>query len=179
MEQAREKKLKKMNPYELLRDRIMTFLHETMKKYLEDMPSKWVWHDIFYYDDINTIKKMLTGAPRNAIQLALKTPYQYLKVPELEAIKKDEIPPFLPDISIAYKLHLECGRLINLYDWLQCWLSIINNDMDNDDPDSVDEGKVVSDQMHARFSRAVSELHFLGFIKPSKRKTDHVERLTY
>ena len=58
-------------------------------------------------------------------------------------------------------------------------MSIINNDMDNDDPDSVDEGKVVSDRMHARFSRAVSELQFLGFIKPSKRKTDHVERLTF
>ena len=25
----------------------------------------------------------------------------------------------LPDVSIAYKLHLECGRMINLYDWLQ------------------------------------------------------------
>lgn len=24
-----------------------------------------------------------------------------------------------PDICIAYKLHLECGRLINLYDWLE------------------------------------------------------------
>ena len=51
--------------------------------------------------------------------------------------------------------------------------------MDTDEADSVDEGKVVSERMHARFSRAVSELQFLGFIKPSKRKTDHVERLTY
>ena len=25
----------------------------------------------------------------------------------------------LPDICLIYKLHLECGRLINLYDWLQ------------------------------------------------------------
>jgi len=179
LEQNREKQLKKMNPYELLRGRIMSFLHESMKKYLEDMPSKWVWHDIFYYDDINTIKKMLTGAPRNVIQLALKTPYQYLKVSDLEVIKKDEIPPVLPDISIAYKLHLECGRLINLFDWLQCWLYIINNEKENDDTDSANEGKVVSDRMHARFSRAVSELQFLGFIKPSKRKTDHVERLTF
>lgn len=24
-----------------------------------------------------------------------------------------------PDICIAYKLHLECGRLINLVDWLE------------------------------------------------------------
>ena len=28
----------------------------------------------------------------------------------------------MPDISVAYKLHLECGRLINLYDWLQVFL---------------------------------------------------------
>ena len=31
----------------------------------------------------------------------------------------DNILPTLPDICIVYKLHLECGRLINLYDWLQ------------------------------------------------------------
>lgn len=30
-----------------------------------------------------------------------------------------------PDICIAYKLHLECGRLINLYDWLEVSLSAV------------------------------------------------------
>ena len=39
--------------------------------------------------------------------------------------------------------------------------------------DKTEEGK-----LQARFSRAVSELQFLGFIRPSKRKTDHVEKLT-
>ena len=24
----------------------------------------------------------------------------------------------MPDLCIAYKLHAECGRLINLYDWM-------------------------------------------------------------
>lgn len=32
----------------------------------------------------------------------------------------------MPDICIAYKLHLECGKLINLYDWLQAFLSIVD-----------------------------------------------------
>lgn len=32
----------------------------------------------------------------------------------------------MPDICIAYKLHQECGKLINLYDWLQAFLSIVN-----------------------------------------------------
>jgi hypothetical protein len=31
----------------------------------------------------------------------------------------------------------------------------------------------------ARFTRAVAELQFLGFIKTSKKKTDHVTRLTW
>ena len=25
----------------------------------------------------------------------------------------------MPDVCIAHQLHLECGRLINLYDWMQ------------------------------------------------------------
>lgn len=33
--------------------------------------------------------------------------------------------------------------------------------------------------IHARFIRAVSELELLGFIKPTKQKTDHVARLTW
>ena len=66
-----------------------------------------------------------------------------------------------------------------LFSNFQCWLYIVNNDIDPDDKEPVEEGKVVSERMHARFSHAVSELQFLGFIKPSKRKTDHVERLTF
>lgn len=38
----------------------------------------------------------------------------------------------MPDICIAYKLHLECGKMINLYDWLQAFLSIV-------DPTEVEE----------------------------------------
>lgn len=38
-----------------------------------------------------------------------------------EALKSDAgcISNTAPDICIAYKLHLECGRLINLVDWLE------------------------------------------------------------
>lgn len=33
--------------------------------------------------------------------------------------------------------------------------------------------------LRARFFQAVSQLQFLGFVKPTKRKTDHVARLTW
>ena len=51
---------------------------------------------------------------------------------------------------------------------------IQGNSEENDTEDGI-----VDPRLHARFSQAVSELQFLGFIKPSKRKTDHVERLTF
>lgn len=41
----------------------------------------------------------------------------------------------MPDICIAYKLHLECGKLINLYDWLQAFLSIVDPTVHDDDDD--------------------------------------------
>lgn len=46
----------------------------------------------------------------------------------------------MPDICIAYKLHLECGKMINLYDWLQAFLTIVDS-TENDE----DIGKLVVD----------------------------------
>lgn len=31
----------------------------------------------------------------------------------------------LPDVCLAYKLHRECGKHINLYDWLQAFAAVL------------------------------------------------------
>uniref|UniRef100_A0A8C9RU53 Origin recognition complex subunit 3 n=1 Tax=Scleropages formosus TaxID=113540 RepID=A0A8C9RU53_SCLFO len=82
-----------------------------------------------------------------------------------------------PDICIIYKLHLECGRLINLYDWLEAYATVATA-AEGKDPSAIEGGKV-DELKHARFIRAVSELEFLGFVKSTKQKTDHVARLTW
>lgn len=179
LEQAKEKKEKSLNPFEVLRKEIIAFLHSTFTDYLNEMPSKWDLNDIFYYDDVATVKKMLLGAPRASIQSALSLPCQYIHDPNLANVSAEQIPASLPDICIAYKLHLESGKLINLYDWLQCWISIVGSSEGDVMEVDQEEPKVVDKRLHARFSRAVSELQFLGFIRNSKRKTDHVERLTF
>ena len=38
--------------------------------------------------------------------------------------EKTRLDSNMPDLCIAYQLHLECGRLINLYDWLQVCTSM-------------------------------------------------------
>ncbi|KYM89711.1 Origin recognition complex subunit 3 [Atta colombica] len=84
----------------------------------------------------------------------------------------DDIPRTLPDLSIIYKLHLESRKLINMYDWLQAFLTIVNPQIQHAEQRDVDP------LLQARFTQAVAALQFLGFIKTSRRKTDHVKRLT-
>ncbi|XP_021933995.1 origin recognition complex subunit 3-like [Zootermopsis nevadensis] len=105
--------------------------------------------------------------------MALNNPHYYLECECCELDGSSSIIPSLPDICIVYKLHLECGRLINMYDWLQSFLAIVNH------TESGDEQRDVPPEIQARFTRAVAELQFLGFIKTSKKKTDHVTRLTW
>ena len=125
LEQVREKKLNAKNPFEVLRDKIIDFLHHTFKKYLGTLPSTWAFSKIFYFDDVKILKQRIVGAPRNVAQMSLKFPWNYLQVDNLKIENDDDIPGHFPDVCIAYKLHLECGKLINLYDWLICWLQIV------------------------------------------------------
>uniref|UniRef100_A0A4W3JB72 Origin recognition complex subunit 3 n=1 Tax=Callorhinchus milii TaxID=7868 RepID=A0A4W3JB72_CALMI len=133
-------------------------------------------HEVTYFSAASTLRRHLNAAPRNALQTALNNPYYYLQNEILKS-ETGTIPNTAPDICIVYKLHLECGRLINLYDWLQAFAMVVNA-AEGNDPDT-QVGKPVDKILHARFIRAVSELEFLGFVKPTKRKTDHVARLTW
>ena len=58
-------------------------------------------------------------APRAVIQSGLENPKMYLEHPDLQIEDVSDIPASFPDLSVAFKLHSECGRLINLFDWLQ------------------------------------------------------------
>ncbi|XP_035794782.1 origin recognition complex subunit 3-like [Anopheles albimanus] len=129
--------------------------------------------ELFLFSDSAAMRRHIIGSPRAAMHTALTNPQHYLQCECCILDDPDSILPTLPDICIAYKLHLECGKLINLYDWLQAFRAVV----EERSPDELDEQ--VSPQIQARFTLAVSELQFLGFIKTSKRKTDHVTRLTW
>lgn len=180
LEKAKEARLQSQTPFERLRSNIVDFYHQTFKRTLRPL-RPWPrgslrYSEAFLFDDVSSIRTRLQGTPRAAVQKALQAPHLYIDCPSLKIEDLNEIPATLPDVCIAYKLHLECGRYINLVDWFQCWLSIVKSEDGDGDDDKSDD---VDPRLHARFNRAVSELQFLGFVRPSKRKTDHVERLTW
>ena len=164
---------KRESPFEKARESAISMLDKMFQKYL-CCPAEQMLHEIFYYDQVETVKQRLSGCPRIAIQTALNNPRYYLNCSCCD-IEAGSIQDTLPDISVAFMLHLECGRLINLYDWLQAFATVT-------EPAAKAMKKAKNDEqqaLQARFIQAVSELQFLGFIKATKRKTDHVARLTW
>ncbi|XP_054425667.1 origin recognition complex subunit 3 isoform X1 [Pteronotus mesoamericanus] len=166
---------KKQTKFELLREKVVNFIDSLVRQYLLP-PETQPLHEVVYFTAAHTLQEHLNAAPRIALHTALNNPYYYLKN---EALKSEEgcIPNVAPDICIAYKLHLECSRLINLVDWSEAFATVVTA------AEKPDANSVTSEErneiIHARFIRAVSELELLGFVKPTKRKTDHVARLTW
>ncbi|XP_051017389.1 origin recognition complex subunit 3 isoform X1 [Acomys russatus] len=175
LEMKESRRTKKQTKFEMLRENVVNFMDSLVRDYLLP-PESQPLHEVVYFSAAHTLREHLNAAPRIALHTALNNPGYYLKN---EALKSEEgcIPNTAPDICIAYKLHLECGRLINLVDWSEAFATVVTaaEKMDASSTASGEESEII----HARFIRAVSELELLGFIKPTKQKTDHVARLTW
>ncbi|XP_035744510.1 origin recognition complex subunit 3 isoform X1 [Egretta garzetta] len=175
MELKESRRSKKLTKFEMLRSEVVDYIDSLVRNYLVPADHKTL-HEIVYFNTASVLRGHLNAAPRIALHTALNNPYSYLKNQALKS-NGGSISNKAPDICIAYKLHLECGRLINLVDWLEAFSTVVNA-AEGPDADAASSDQV-DDIVHARFIRAVSELELLGFIKPSKQKTDHVARLTW
>ncbi|KAM9842621.1 origin recognition complex subunit 3 isoform 1-T1 [Aulostomus maculatus] len=175
LEMNESRRSKKLSPFELLRNEALELIDSLVTAHLSP-PEAQTLYEVCYYSSSANVRRHLNATPRTSIQAALSSPFYYLQNESLKA-EDGTVSNAAPDICIAYKLHLECGRLINLYDWLEAYATVVSA-AEGVDPDSDNFG-TVDEVKHARFIRAVSELEFLGFIKSTKQKTDHVARLTW
>ncbi|GAN11198.1 origin recognition complex subunit 3-like [Mucor ambiguus] len=130
-------------------------------------------HEMIYYTNIQLHEKSFASQPRAAVQTALTQPQHYMYCSCCHTEKSDQILSSEHDTCILYKLYLECGRMINLYDWFVAFGCIVEREKRSP------HQKLEENEVQARFIRSVAELQFLGFIKPTQRKTDHVIRLTW
>ncbi|XP_071859979.1 origin recognition complex subunit 3 isoform X2 [Bombus fervidus] len=175
--QLKEKLLKmsqtqSRSPYKVAQQDLIDYLDQKVFSVYLINPHYVPGNEIFCFNDGNLAKQHVRGSLRAAIHTGLNDPHAYLNCKCCKLENDDAIPSTLPDLSIIYKLHLESRKLINMYDWLQAFLIIV------DPVGSTKEQRDVDPKLQARFTQAVAELEFLGFIKSSRQKTDHVKRLT-
>lgn len=134
-------------------------------------------HELYVLSNVSDVTRLLGGVggaaePRGSFFTAMRNP-QNVCPGITEAI--------LPDTAIAYRLLAEGGRLKNIYDWYNTFCSIRTaNAVERDEHGNI-RGLVEIPQaeLQARFARACSELEFLGLMKYTNRKTDHVMRLIF
>lgn len=113
----------------------------------------------------------------------------------------------LPDTAILFRGYLEAGRVINVFDWYQSFAGVLetqrdrgleiedqqaggsssdvavdghreSNDGENRDGPEVEDERWGM-EVQARFIRGVHELDFMGFLKHTGRKPDHVARTVF
>nr|XP_021200999.2 origin recognition complex subunit 3 isoform X1 [Helicoverpa armigera] len=157
--------------FEMVRSRFVSYLEDMFSKGLQPAHAQ-TFHEILFFSDVSNVRKHIVGSPRGAVHTALSNPVHYLQCSCCHLPSSDSVIDTLPDVCLAYKLHRECGKHINLYDWLQAFAAVLR-------PEDDDDQRHQDPTVQLRFTRAVAELQFLGFIKSSKRKTDHVMRLTW
>uniref|UniRef100_A0A4W5LU88 Origin recognition complex subunit 3 n=1 Tax=Hucho hucho TaxID=62062 RepID=A0A4W5LU88_9TELE len=117
LEMKKSRRTKKMSHFEILRDQALEFIDSLVRSHLAP-PESQPLYEVCYYSSSAVLRRHLNATPRTSIQTALSNPYHYLKNENLRA-EDGTVSNAAPDICIVYKLHLECGRLINLYDWLE------------------------------------------------------------
>ncbi|XP_012493680.1 PREDICTED: origin recognition complex subunit 3 isoform X1 [Propithecus coquereli] len=131
---------KKQTKFEVLREKVVNFIDYLVREYLLP-PETQPLHEVVYFSAAHALREHLNAAPRIALHTALNNPYYYLKN---EALKSEEgcIPNTAPDICIAYKLHLECSRLINLVDWSEAFATVVTA------AEKMDANSAVSEEMN-------------------------------
>ncbi|KAI9485059.1 origin recognition complex subunit 3 N-terminus-domain-containing protein [Zychaea mexicana] len=153
---------------------IADWISETLKGCLRSYTTVPMY-ELVYYTSAKLHEKSFSAQPRAAMQTGLGQSYHYLNCACCSGKTKHQISPSEHDTCILYKLYLECGRMINLFDWFVAFGYVLEREKrSNNKSKSLSEKEV-----QARFVRSVAELQFLGFIKPTQRKTDHVQRLTW
>ncbi|KAF5286341.1 hypothetical protein FQR65_LT12635 [Abscondita terminalis] len=123
---------KPKNKYEIARDNLIKYMETLFRKYLKE-PKSTSLYKIFFFDNLS-IEQLVLGSHSSAIHAALNDPHCYFECDCCKLTSDTNILSTHPDIGILYKLHLEYGKLINLFDWLQSFVSIVNpQDSDEDE----------------------------------------------
>lgn len=150
--------------------------------------------------------QLINPSPRASILAGLIHPQDYVSGEQRNGDDEDDD---LPDISILFKGYLESAKMINVYDWFQSFVVFLEGRKRRVEntriPDGADgtsrtpsrkgkqkqvEDEVVDEdagedeeewlvEVQARFIRALQELDYLGFIKHTGRKVDHVMRTVF
>ena len=129
----------------LLKDQLIEFIHSKCAAYFssEHFKAGYLNPSLFTFADYELYKKRLNSMHRVSIHNCLSETANYIKVNCNVPLEIEDTPrkrsknqsvglvTFKNEcslvLSMVYKIFLECGHMINLYDWLQAFAEKLEN----------------------------------------------------
>lgn len=145
-------------------DALMTYFQNTLIN-----PSDLFLNEILIFDSKSPHREVFTPRPRFAIERALSTPHDYLGCECCSSGEGAGLEASQPATAVLYQLYLESGSVINTADLWEAFWTIIGGEDEEEERERV----------LALFSRALAELKYLGMIKYSRKKADHLQKLAW
>lgn len=117
----------------------LDYIHDLFERHLVPFNKGYLFCELFIFSDCQPVRRHIIGASRSSLHNALENPYHYLQCKCCALKECEQILPTMPDISVAYKLHLECNKFINLYDWLQSFAMVVDSKDQDDDEENISQ----------------------------------------
>ncbi|KAF9012862.1 hypothetical protein BDZ89DRAFT_1167180 [Hymenopellis radicata] len=134
--------------------------------------------------------ELINPSMRSTVVGGLLRPYEFASPPSSESVWAGSIAD-LPDTSILFQRYLDSGRMINVYDWYESFRGVLEMQREEGraSPRKKGKGKAKAKdkkdekkwqlECQARFMRALHELDYMGFLKHTGRKADHVLKTVF
>lgn len=147
----------------------------------QDIPFSEGW----VYDSRNPSRDVFVPRPRLIFERSLLRPHDYLVSGDEPAAIGAQAPQ--PATAILYQMYQEAGSLINVADLWSAFYTMTSGrgkkETGEDQEGSVAEDEEEDEEGERRalviFYRALAELRNLGYIKASKKKTDHIAKVKW
>ncbi|KAF6808081.1 origin recognition complex subunit [Colletotrichum sojae] len=129
-------------------------------------------HETWLYDSKTPHRDVFVPRVQDVFERSLRRPQDYLAC---ACCSTDEgLPTTLPAASLLYHLYLETGNLINVADLWSAFYAMVGRGGDSEGDGNADERAAL-----VLFYRGLAELKAMGFVKMSRRKTDHIAKLKW
>lgn len=135
-----------------------------------------VFSEGWLYDSRNPSRDIFVPRPRLVFQRSLSRPHDYLgcKCCAPGANGAPAAGGSLPATAILYQLYQETGNLINVADLWSAFHATVSGGNNAEEEDEEADRKAL-----VMFYRGLAELRSLGYVKPSKKKTDHIAKVKW
>ncbi|KAL0938960.1 origin recognition complex subunit [Colletotrichum truncatum] len=132
-------------------------------------------HETWLYDSKTPHRDVFVPRPQDVFERSLRRPQDYLACSCCTT--GEGLSTTLPATSLLYHLYLETGNLINVADLWSAFYAMVGSSVGDDAAES--DGNADERAALVLFYRGLAELKALGFVKMSRKKTDHIAKLKW